>query len=186
MKAFADHPSPEVQFEVFEALTQDGARPHAHQIKSTLRARGIQVGDALVCVHSGTTMKPKEDGVAADLLDEHSVLEDMDLAKKDFDRKTSGGRRSRAWTALGLPGQMQRCEHDYQMFSSYGRVYPATIVPDAAGQARLGEIANAGFCSGRSPVCRRDQPRRGRDEIYDEIDTLTEEADELQTGVSAG
>ncbi|MBM1691437.1 ParB/RepB/Spo0J family partition protein [Sulfitobacter geojensis] len=179
MKAFADHPSPEVQFEVFEALTQDGARPHAHQIKSTLRARGIQVGDALGAFIRDD-YEAKGGGVAADLLDEHSVLEDMDLAKKVLIEKLQAAAEAER-DRLGFAWADAAGEHDYQMFSSYGRVYPATIVPDAAGQARLEEIATlVSALEDRQSAEEISQDEA--DEIYDEIDTLTEEADELQTG----
>lgn len=179
MKAFADHPSPDVQLEVFEALTQDGARPHAHQIKTTLRARGIQVGDALgAFIHED--YKAKGGAIAADLIEEHSVLEDMDLAKEVLIVKLQAVAEAER-VRLGFAWADAATEHDYQMFASYGRIYPAPIEPDAAGQARIDEIAKlVSALEDRQSADGINQDEA--DEIYDEIDTLSEEADALQTG----
>lgn len=179
MKAFAGHPSPDVQIEVYEALTQDGDRPHAHQIRTTLRARGVQIGDDLgAFIHEDYIAKGG--AVAADLLAENSVLEDMGLVKEVLIAKLQNAAEVEC-ARLGFAWSDAAVEHDYDMFSSYGRVYPTTIEPDAEGQARLVEIATLVVeLEERQSVEGIDQDEA--DQLYDEIDALSDEADALQTG----
>ena len=80
MKAFAEHPSQEAQREVFEALTKDGGYLQAYTVRQALKSRGVQVSDD-IGAFVRADYEARGGAVAADLLEEHSVLEDAALVE---------------------------------------------------------------------------------------------------------
>ena len=84
MKAFAEHPSQEAQREVFEALTKDGGYLQAYTVRQALKSRGVQVSDD-IGAFVREDYEARGGAVAADLLDEHSVLEDAALVETILD-----------------------------------------------------------------------------------------------------
>ena len=92
MKAFADHPSQAVQLEVYEALTSDDSYVQAYTVRQALKTRGVQVSDDI-----GAFVREEYEArggpIAADLLEEHSVLEDIATGRGHHGRKTHRRRR---------------------------------------------------------------------------------------------
>jgi len=139
MKAFADHPSQDVQREVFEALTNDGDNyVQAYTVRQALKTRGVQVSDDI-----GAFVREEYEArggpIAADLLEEHSVLEDIALVETIMVEKlTAAAEEAREQAGFAWADAMVR--YDYGSMAEYGRVYPGPIEPDAAGQKRVDAI----------------------------------------------
>ena len=178
MKAFGDYPSPDVQLEVFKALTHDGDTPSSWQIRKALKERGIQISDTLGA-YLVEAYKEQGGAIAADLLEDNTVLEDMDLIEAVLENKlrdAAGAERAR----LGFAWADAATEHDYSMFQAYARVYPGQIEPDEVGQRRIDAIAEE-----LSKLEDRLNDDAISDDEYDQVDdeihTLSEEADALQT-----
>lgn len=178
MKAFASHPSQDVQLEVYTALSREGDYLQAYEVRNALKSRGVQVSDALGA-YVLEEYKAKDGPIAADLLEEHSVLEDLALAQEILLAKLHAAAEAER-TRLGFAWADAAPTHSWEMFSDYGRVYPGQVEPDAAGQKRLDEITT------RMEALEEQQNNEGiSDEEYaaieDEYDQLSEEADDLQT-----
>jgi len=80
MKAFAEHPSQEVQKEVYEALTKEDSYLQAYTVRQALKSRGVQVSDD-IGAFVREDYEARGGAIAADLLEEHSVLEDAALVE---------------------------------------------------------------------------------------------------------
>jgi len=100
MKAFADHPSQAVQLEVFEALTGDDSYVQAYTVRQALKTRGVQVSDD-IGAFVREDYEARGGPIAADLLEEHSVLEDIALVEAIMVEKLSPAAREAALASLG-------------------------------------------------------------------------------------
>jgi len=143
MKAFAEHPSQEMQREVFEA--RGGA-------------------------------------VAADLLEEHSVLEDAALVETILLEKL-GAAAEEARAKLGFAWADAMVRYDYATMAEYGRVYPGPVEPDEVAQKGIDEI------TAELEKLQLEMEDEGLDDVaynalYDRVDALEEEARDLQEAYS--
>ena len=136
MKAFADHPSQAVQLEVYEALTSDDSYVQAYTVRQALKTRGVQVSDDI-----GAFVREEYEArggpIAADLLEEHSVLEDIALVEAIMVEKlTAAAEEARA--QMGFAWAEASVRYDYGAMAEYGRVYPGPVEPDAGGPKARG------------------------------------------------
>ena len=119
MKAFADHPGQEVQKEVFEALTKEDTYLQAYTVRNALKSRGVQVSDD-IGAFVREEYEARGGAIAADLLEEHSVLEDADLVETILlEKLTAAARRGAGRYGLCLG----RCGDPLRLFG-HGRVWP--------------------------------------------------------------
>jgi len=183
MKAFADHPSQDVQREVFEALTNDGDNyVQAYTVRQALKTRGVQVSDDI-----GAFVREEYEArggpIAADLLEEHSVLEDIALVETIMVEKlTAAAEEAREQAGFAWADAMVR--YDYGSMAEYGRVYPGPIEPDAAGQKRVDAITEE---LEKLQLKMEDENLEtdAYNALYDRVDALEEEARDLQEAYSA-
>ena len=177
MKAFADHPSQEVQKEVFEALTKEDSYLQAYTVRNALKARGVQVSDD-IGAFVREEYEARGGAVAADLLEEHSVLEDSALVETILlEKLTQAAEAARA--KLGFAWADAVIRYDHAAMAEYGRVYPAPIEPDEQGRKRLEEI------TAELENLEREMEDESLDEnaheaLYDRVDALEAEARDLQ------
>ncbi|MEY8882902.1 ParB/RepB/Spo0J family partition protein [Donghicola sp. XS_ASV15] len=182
MKAFAEHPSQEAQREVFEALTKDGGYLQAYTVRQALKSRGVQVSDDI-----GAFVRADYEAwggaVAADLLEEHSVLEDAALVETILLEKLCAAAEE-ARMRLGFAWADAVVRYDYATMADYGRVYPSPIEPDEATQKRIDEI------TAELEKLQLEMEDEGLDDdaynaLYERVDALEEEARDLQEAYSA-
>ena len=181
MKAFADHPSQAVQKEVFEALTKEDSYLQAYTVRQALKSRGVQISDdigAFVCEE----YKARGGPIAADLLEEHSVLEDAQLVETILlEKLTAAAEEERARSGFAWAEAVVR--YDYAAFADYGRVYPGPVEPDAKGRRRLDKI------TGELEKLEREMEDESLEEdayeaLYARVDELEDEARDLQEAYS--
>jgi len=182
MKAFADHPSQEVQREVFEALTKEDNHVQAYTVRNALKSRGVQVSDDIGAfvrkdyeAHGGA--------VAADLLDEHSVLEDSALVETILLEKLAAAAEE-ARAEIGFAWADAVIQYDYAAMADYGRVYPGPAEPDEKGQKRVDEIA-AELEKLEHEMENEELEDEAYNDLYDRVDELEAEARDLQEAYSA-
>ena len=182
MKAFADHPSQAVQKEVFEALTKDDSYLQAYTVRQALKSRGVQISDdigAFVCAE----YKARGGSIAADLLEEHSVLEDAQLVETILlEKLTVAAEDERARAGFAWAEAVVR--YDYATMADYGRVYPGPVEPDAKGRKRLDKITS------ELEKLEREMEDESLEEdayeaLYARVDELEDEARDLQEAYSA-
>ena len=138
MKAFAEHPSQEVQKEVYDALTQEDSYLQAYTVRNALKSHGVQVSDD-IGAFVREDYEARGGSIAADLLEEHSVLEDAALVETILVEKlTAAAEEARASAGFAWADAMIR--YDYSTMAEFGRVYPGPIDPGEAGQKRIDEI----------------------------------------------
>ena len=182
MKAFAEHPSQEVQREVFEALTKEDSYLQAYTVRQALKSRGVQVSDD-IGAFVREDYEARGGAIAADLLEEHSVLEDAALVETILLEKLSAAaEEARAKTGFAWADAMLR--YDYAAMADYGRVYPEPIEPDEAAQNRIDEITV------ELEKLQLEMEDETLDDdayttLYDRVDALEEEARDLQEAYSA-
>ena len=177
MKAFADHPSQDVQKEVYEALTKEDSYLQAYTVRQALKTRGVQVSDdigAFVQEDYAARGGP----IAADLLEEHSVLEDTALVETIMLEKLAAA-AGEARKELGFAWADAVLRYDYATMAEYGRVYPAPIEPDAAGQKRIDEIT-AELEKLQLEMEDESLETEAYNALYDRVDALEDEARDLQ------
>ncbi|WP_340251714.1 ParB/RepB/Spo0J family partition protein [Sulfitobacter pontiacus] len=182
MKAFAEHPSQEAQREVFEALTKDGGYLQAYTVRQALKSRGVQVKDD-IGAFVREDYEARGGAVAADLLEEHSVLEDAALVETILLEKL-GAAAEEARIKLGFAWADAMVRYDYATMADYGRVYPGQIEPDEAAQKRIDEL------TAELEQLQLEMEDEGREDdaynaLYDRVDALEEEARDLQEAYSA-
>ncbi|AQS50255.1 chromosome partitioning protein ParB (plasmid) [Thioclava nitratireducens] len=182
MKAFAEHPSQEAQREVFEALTKDGGYLQAYTVRQALKSRGVQVSDD-IGAFVRADYAARGGAVAADLLEEHSVLEDAALVETILLEKL-GAAAEEARIKLGFAWADSVVRYDYATMADYGRVYPSPIEPDEASQKRIDEI------TAELEKLQLEMEDEGLEDdaynaLYDRVDALEEEARDLQEAYSA-
>ena len=182
MKAFADHPSQAVQLEVYEALTSDDSYVQAYTVRQALKTRGVQVSDDI-----GAFVREDYEAqggpIAADLLEEHSVLEDIALVEAIMVEKlTAAAEEARA--QMGFAWAEALVRYDYATMAEYGRVYPGPVEPDAAGQKRVDAITEE-LEKLRLEMEDETLETDAYNALYDRVDALEEEARDLQEAYSA-
>ena len=183
MKAFADHPSQEVQREVFEALTKDGdSYVQAYTVRQALKTRGVQVSDD-IGAFVREDYEARGGPIAADLLEEHSVLEDMALVEEIMVEKLTAAAEE-ARVDLGFAWAEALVRYDYATMAEYGRVYPGPIEPDVVGQKRVDAITEE---LEKLQLEMEDESLEtdAYNALYDRVDALEDEARDLQEAYSA-
>jgi len=182
MKAFADHPSQAVQLEVYEALTSDDSYVQAYTVRQALKTRGVQVSDDIGAFVL-RDYEARGGSIAADLLEEHSVLEDIALVETIMVEKlTAAAEEARA--QLGFAWAEAMVRYDYGAMAEYGRVYPGPVEPDAAGQKRVDEITEE-LEKLQLEMEDENLETDAYNALYDRVDALEEEARDLQEAYSA-
>jgi ParB family chromosome partitioning protein len=181
MKAFAEHPSQEVQKEVYEALTKEDSYMQAYTVRQALKSRGVQVSDD-IGAFVREDYEARGGAVAADLLEEHSVLEDAALVETILLEKLSTAAEE-ARAKLGFAWADALVRYDYAAMADYGRVYPGPIEPDEAAQKRIDEITAA---LEQLQLKMEDEGLKdgAYNALYDRMDALEEEARDLQEAYS--
>jgi len=182
MKAFAEHPSQEVQREVYAALTKEDSYLQAYTVRQALKSRGVQVSDD-IGAFVRADYEARGGAVAADLLEEHSVLEDAALVETILLEKL-GAAAEMARMRLGFAWADAMVRYDYATMAEYGRVYPGPIEPDEAGQKRIDEITT------ELEQLQLEMEDEGLEDeaynaLYERVDALEEEARDLQEAYSA-
>ena len=182
MKAFAEHPSQEAQREVFEALTKEDSYLQAYTVRQALKSRGVQVSDD-IGAFVREDYEARGGAIAADLLEEHSVLEDAALVETILLEKL-GAAAEEARMRLGFAWADAMVRYDYATMADYGRVYPGPIEPDEVAQKRIDEITAA---LEQLQLAMEDEGLEddAYNALYDRVDTLEEEARDLQEAYSA-
>ncbi|MEL6465687.1 MAG: ParB/RepB/Spo0J family partition protein [Pseudomonadota bacterium] len=181
MKAFADHPSQDVQKEVFEALTKEDSYLQAYTVRQALKSRGVQVSDD-IGVFVREEYEARGGAIAADLLEEHSVLEDAELVETILIEKLTAAAEE-ARSQMGFAWAEAVVRYDYAAIADYGRVYPGPVEPDANGQKRLKTI------TAELEQLEREMEDESLDEetydaLYEKVDALEAEARDLQEAYS--
>ncbi|QEP30591.1 ParB/RepB/Spo0J family partition protein [Pukyongiella litopenaei] len=182
MKAFADHPSQEVQKEVFEALTKEDSYVQAYTVRNALKSRGVQVSDD-IGAFVRQDYEARGGAIAADLLDEHSVLEDSALVETILLEKLSTAAEE-ARAAIGFAWADAVIQYDYAAMADYGRVYPGPVEPDEKGARRVDEIT-AELETLEREMENEDLEDEAYNDLYDRVDALEAEARDLQEAYSA-
>ncbi len=182
MKAFAEHPSQEVQREVYEALTKEDSYLQAYTVRQALKSRGVQVSDD-IGAFVRADYEARGGPIAADLLDEHSVLEDAALVEAILLEKL-GAAAEEARAKLGFAWADAMQHYDYATMAAYGRVYPGPIEPDEAAQKRIDEI------TAELEQLQLEMEYEGLEDdayntLYDRVDALEEEVRDLQEAYRA-
>ncbi|GLQ29220.1 ParB/RepB/Spo0J family partition protein [Sulfitobacter pacificus] len=177
MKAFAEHPSQEVQREVFEALTKEDSYLQAYTVRQALKSRGVQVSDD-IGAFVREEYQARGGAIAADLLEEHSVLEDAALVETILLEKLVAAAEE-ARMRLGFAWADSMVRYDYATMADYGRVYPGPIEPDEAAQKRIDEI------TAELDKLQLEMEDEGLEDgaynaLYERVDVLEEEARDLQ------
>jgi len=182
MKAFADHPSQDVQKEVFEALTKEDSYLQAYTVRHALKSRGVQVSDD-IGAFVREEYEARGGAIAADLLEEHSVLEDIALVETIMVEKLTAAAED-ARVDLGFAWAEALVRYDYATMAEYGRVYPGPIEPDAAGQKRVDAITEE---LEKLQLEMEDESLEtdAYNALYDRVDALEEESRDLQEAYSA-
>lgn len=182
MKAFADHPSQEVQKEVYEALTSDDSYVQAYTVRQALKTRGVQVSDD-IGAFVREDYEARGGPIAADLLEEHSVLEDTALVETIMlEKLTAAAEKAREQAGFAWADAMVR--YDYATMAEYGRVYPEPVEPDAAGQKRVDAITGE-LEKLQLEMEDENLETEAYNALYDRVDALEEEARDLQEAYSA-
>jgi len=182
MKAFAEHPSQEVQKEVYEALTKEDSYLQAYTVRQALKSRGVQVSDD-IGAFVRADYEARGGAIAADLLEEHSVLEDAALVETILLEKLCAAAEE-ARAKLGFAWADAMVRYDYAAMADYGRVYPGPIEPNEATQKRIDEI------TAELEKLQLEMEDEGLEDdaynaLYDRVDALEEEARDLQEAYSA-
>ncbi|WP_428929698.1 ParB/RepB/Spo0J family partition protein [Marinibacterium sp. SX1] len=182
MKAFADHPSQEVQREVFGALTKDGNYLQAYTVRNALKSRGVQVSDD-IGAFVRKDYEARGGAIAADLLDEHSVLENSALVETILlEKLTAAAEAARAEVGFAWADAVIR--YDYATMAEFGRAYPGPVEPDECGQQRLDEIT-AELEKLEREMENEELADEAYNDLYKRVDELEAEARDLQEAYSA-
>lgn len=182
MKAFADHPSQEVQKEVFEALTKEDGYLQAYTVRHALKARGVQVSDD-IGAFVREDYEARGGAIAADLLEEHSVLEDAELVETILlEKLTAAAEEARATSGFAWADAVVR--YDFSAMADYGRVYPGPVEPDEKAAKRV-EAITAELEQLELEMEDESLDNDAHNTLYDKVDALEEEARDLQEAYSA-
>ena len=180
MKAFADHPDQEVQKTVFDALKAENCYVSGHVIRSRLKDRGVKIGDPVgQLVLSG--YRAAGGDVAADLIEEDSILTDQELVDRLL-METLDARAEAERARLGFAWAEAARTVDYEALRSYGRIYPSEIEPQDEAKTRAMEIADR---LAEIEELRETDETADIDALEDEWERLNNEYEELTTGYAA-
>lgn len=182
MKAFADHPSQAVQKEVYEALAREDGHVQAYVVRQALKSRGVQAGDD-IGAFVREEYAARGGAIAADLLDEHSVLEDMALVEAILLEKLHAAAEE-VRTEAGFAWADAMIRYDHAAMAGFGRVYPGPVEPDEAGAMRLDEIA-AELEALEREMENDDLDDDASSALYERVDALEAEARALQEAYCA-
>lgn len=177
MKAFADHPNKDVQKDVFDAVVDPESYTSAYLVKQAFNKRGTKVSDAIGQLVQ-EDYKSRGGEVTADLLEEHSILEDKTLVDEILAEHLLIAAEAKR-TELGMSWADTMLEHDHGALAEFDRIYPGPIEPDEAGLKRLAHID-----ARLEAVCAEMEDEELDDDAYHlldkEVDALEEEARDLQ------
>lgn len=182
MKAFAEHPSQEVQRQVFEALTKEDSYLQAYSVRQALKSRGVQVSDD-IGAFVREDYEARGGAIAADLLDEHSVLEDAALVETILLEKLAAAAEE-ARAAIGFAWADAVIQYDYAAMADCGRVYPGPVEPDEKGARRVDEIT-AELETLEREMENEELEDEAYNDLYERVDALEAEARDLQEAYSA-
>lgn len=120
--------------------------------------------------------------IVADLLEEHSVLEDAALVETILLEKL-GAAAEEARIKLGFAWADAMLRYDYATMADYGRVYPGPIEPDEAAQKRIDQITAA------LEQLQLQMEDEGLEDdaynaLYERVDALEDEARDLEEAYS--
>lgn len=152
-----------------------------HTVRQALKSRGVQVSDD-IGAFVRADYEARGGAVAADLLEEHSVLEDAALVETILLEKL-GAAAEEARIKLGFAWADAMVRYDYATMADYGRVYPGPIESDEAAQKRIDEI------TAELEKLQIEMEDEGLEDdaynaLYDRVDALEEEARDLQEAYS--
>ena len=140
LKAFDAHPDPIVQLAAFADLSDgNGGRIQPYAINSYFRGRFVRVGEALgQVVLEG--YKAAGGVITDDLIAEDSVLEDSALIETVLHKVLSDAADVRC-ASLGLSWSDYLMQADYNVTSTYGRVYRSEREMTPQEQAQADKMA---------------------------------------------
>ncbi len=167
MKAFAEHPDQEAQAAVFREM--QGQHMAAWTIRDKLRNRGVKMGDAIARLVA-EAYRAAEGDIAADLIEEDSILTDEALVERLLMEKLAAHAEAER-QRLGFAWAEAVRDVDYKVLQSYGRVYPGAVDPTGEDADRCEAIANR--------LAELDEARDAED--CADIDALEDEYEALDT-----
>ncbi|WP_299845202.1 ParB/RepB/Spo0J family partition protein, partial [uncultured Jannaschia sp.] len=183
MKAFADHPDQAVQKDVFDAM-KDGYI-QAWTVRDKLRNRGVKMGDAVARLVA-EDYRAAGGAIAADLIEEDSILTDETLVEKLLMEQLAAHAESER-ARLGFAWAEALRAADYKALQEYGRVYPGAVEPAGEAATRCRIIADRLAEIDEMRDAAYDEEHEA-DEVPDiaaldeEYETLNEEYEGLTTG----
>ena len=175
VKAFAGHPDPAVQLEVFEALSGEGQRVEAWTVRRALESRGVRQGDALGAFVR-EAYRAAGGAVAPDLIEEDSLLTDPGLVQKILVQHLDD-LAEEARAVHGFAWAEHRIDPDWESLSAYGRVHRAPVEIDAATQEVVDEMTARLDALAAAHEATEDWEEEGR--LSDAHDALTGEIEAL-------
>lgn len=182
MKAFANHPSLDVQKDVYDALAKEDGHMGSYTIRNALTSRGIQVSDD-IGQFVLEDYKAQDGPITADLLEEHSVLDDAQLVEIILLAKLNAIAEAKA-KEMGFAWFDAMPRTDFAALSQYGRVYPEPIEPDAKTQKQLDKI-DTELSELEAKMADDDIAQDDYNETYDRAEALEEQQRALQEGYTA-
>jgi len=179
LKAFAEHPSQDTQLEVYNGLLDANAHMGTYSIQQALKRRGINASDDLGAFVLDDYKAAGGDTVG-DLLAEHDILTDMPLIETVLLAKLQAAAEEKR-AELGFAWADAQIEHDYSMFSEYGRVYPQELKPDPKDQKRVDELTKQ-MAVFETQMEQEDISDEDYNAAYDACDALQDELNALLEG----
>ncbi len=139
LRAFAGHPDPAVQADIHASLARGGTgEVSPWRVRQALQERGVRRGDGLgAFVLEGYLAEGGP--VAANLLEEDSVLEDVGLVHRVLASRL-GDMAEEARVRLGLAWAEPCIDPDWSALSAYGRVHPKPVDPEGVAVARVAAL----------------------------------------------
>ena len=181
MKAFADHPSQDVQLEVFKMVMNDDMHVSSYTIRNMLKSRGLQVSDDLGAFVLDA-YKDQNGAVAEDLLVENSVLTDMELVEAVLLNKLHDAAEMKR-KRLGFAWADADTTHDHTEMAKFGRVYTSPLDLDEKTQSKVDKL-NAEIEALEAKRDAEDVSDDDWDALNAQIEALSETSDELSYGYS--
>jgi len=179
LKAFAEHPSQDIQLEVYNGLIEANSHMGTYSIQQALKRRGINASDDLGAFVLDDYKAAGGDTVG-DLLAEHDILTDLPLIEKVLLAKLQAAAEEKR-AALGFAWADAQVEHDYGMFSAFGRVYPQPLEPKDEDKSRVDELT-AKMEAFEAQMEQEDISVEDYNAAYDACDALQDELNGLIEG----
>ena len=128
LKAFAKHPDPDVQLDVYNGLKENKFSLAPHIIKSRLSETGIALSSALgQFIHTEYTQAGGE--VLQGLLEEATLLTNANLVQETLEKKLNDIADAKC-TELGMAWSIGMIDGDYNDLSKYGQIYKKALELD--------------------------------------------------------